>query len=295
MKIFDLTRGKYSKMYFPEDEEFYGKDVAQMLRFSSAFQAQFVHSYIDVSKLLNNIPVFLVETSMSDDYVAVPGCQCLIHVPTDQLASLVDNEEFDIDDWASTKEGDKENPQERTSRSISITDLLGVYVFSDEHDVIPRRIFIWMDKIMKCAEGKPHFKEKINANARNLFDLVLFHEMAHALMDVELYGVNPAQYFSYANDYPYRFIEEAYANGIALIIKEKVNRFIDWQEKEFIRQFIINQGAGYSKGWKIYETINDIGVNISQWMALKVRFNYELALRLRDWWVDREFDDLLFF
>lgn len=297
MKIYDLTRGKYPLIYEPTYN--YAGNVEEMSHLSSEFKSVFAKPNIDVKKLLNNIPVFLVESSMADEYVAVPGCQCSVRVPEDKRLSLV--KRFNIDKWVNLKESDKEDPLERTSKNFTITDLLGVYIYSSEYDLIPRRIFIWMDKILDYVKNKKnaHEQDKTTSNAQALFDLVLYHEMAHALMDVEMYGVHPAPNFSYAKDYPYRFIEEAYANGIALTILMD-NRCLTSAQKIFIENFVKSQGEGYSEGWEIYElvvdgTINDIGKNISQWMALKVRFNYKLALHLRDWWEGKEFDDLLFF
>ena len=293
MKLFDLTRGKYPNIYSPTDKWYYAEQLEQMAPHSYEFMSLFAKSSIDVSKLLNNIPVFLVESSMYDEYVAVPRCQCSIRVPADQSVSLVDNEEFDIDDWASKKEGDKDDPRERISKSISIIDLLGVYVYTDEHDIIPRRIFIWMDKIVDVAEKQSSIKSEITQNARALFYLVLYHEMAHALMDVELYGVHPAPNFSYTNDYPYRFIEEAYANGIALTILIPNDKpTLNSNQQAFIENFVKSQGNGYSMGWELFK---EGYVKINQWMGLKVLFNYEFALQLKDWWKYKCFYDLTCF
>lgn len=285
MKIFDLTRGKYPLIYDPIYSYDCGLDC--MLHISSEFQSVFAQSNIDVSKLLNNIPVFLADSSMANEYVAVPGCQCSVRVPEDKSHSLNDN--FDIDDWANSKEGDKDNPRERVPKVFTITDLFGVYSYSGECDFIPRRIFIWMDKIVDYTKNNSKFQSEITGNAQALFDLILFHEMAHALMDVELYGVHPAPNFSYANDYLYRFIEEAYANGIALTILMDNCPHLSSTEEKFIEHFIKNQGDGYSEGWDLYKHHID---NINQWMGLKILFNYEFARILRDWWKYKEFHNI---
>jgi hypothetical protein len=155
-----------------------------------------------------------------------------------------------------------------------------------------------MDKIADYAKkyAKNNTNTQDKRNVQTLFDLVLYHELAHALMDVGLYGVHPAPNFSYANDYPYRFIEEAYANGIALTIIMDNSHYLSSAQKTFVKNFVKSQGNGYPEGWEIYElVINDPDVNLDQWMALKVLFNYELALVLRDWWEGKEFDDLWFY
>ena len=281
MKIYDLTRGKYPLIYEPKYNYDWG--IEYMSHLSSEFRSVFAKHNIDVNKLLNNIPIFLVESSMANEYIAVPYCQCSVRVPADKSCSSIND--FDIDDWVNSKEGDKDDPRERTPKGFTISDLLGVYIYSGERDLIPRRIFIWMDKI---AKNNTNTQGKTTENVHALFEMVLYHELAHALMDVELYGVHPAPHFSYANDYPYRFIEEAYANDIALTtLMDNSHRLSSAQEK-FIENFVKSQGEGYSEGWELYKYHVD---NINQWMGLKVLFNYEFARLLRDWWKDKRFHD----
>lgn len=294
MKIHDLTRGKYPEIYSSID--FYSENVEQMAHYSSRFQSLFTNNKNDISALLNNIPVFLVDSSMANEYVAVPKCQFSIRVPEDKYSSLVDIEDFDIDKWAASKEGGlskNDDPRERTSRGFAITDLLGVYMYTGDFDVIPRRIFIWMDRILDYVENSTKAKSNKKANAQALFYLVLYHEMSHALMDVELYGVRPSPKFTYANDYPYRFYEEAYANGLALdILLDKSNPIVLSQHQQsFIEQFVENQGPGYSDGW---ELLGPEITEINQWMGIKVVFNFEIVLLLKDMWNDRPFLETVF-
>lgn len=293
MKIFDLTRGKYPSIYSTIYDRGYAEDVERIAQFSRDFNSLFANGKNDIGALLNNIPVFLVESSMSNEYVAVPGCQCLVCAPKDRYESVAEDGFFNIDDWVDSKQDDalkKEDPRERTSQSIAITDLLGVYVFTNNEDIIPRRIFIWMDKIMDYV--KRNTQTRINADleacAHALFDLVLYHEMSHALMDVELYDVYPSPVFSYANDTPYRFIEEAYANGIALTMLMEANT-ISLLQKSFIKHFVENQGPGYSDGWELFEGgISDV----SQWLGKKVLFNYEIAVLLKAFWQHKDFNKI---
>ena len=283
LNIHDLTRGKFPDLYYPADCSFYARHVEGMSHLNDKFQSLFVQPSIDIYKVLSNIPIYLVESSMADEYVAVPGCQCSVRVPVDKSYSLSDN--FNIDDWVNSKEGDKDDPRERTSKRFTITDLLGVYIYSGERDLIPRRIFIWMDKIMDYAENNKRSNDDIKKNAQKLFDMVLYHEMAHALMDVELYGILPAPNFSYTDDYPYRFIEEAYANGIALtILMDKgSHKCSPLEEERFIDRFVKSQAGGYAYGWELYH----YGINndaLCRWMGIKVLFNYKIAILLRDFW-----------
>ena len=292
MKIYDLTRGKYPAIQSPI--EIYADNVKQMARYSSVFQSLFTNNKNDIGALLNNIPVFLVDSSMANEYVAVPKCQFSIRVPEDKYGSFVDSEDFDIDNWAASKEGDlskNDDSSEMASRSFAITDLLGIYMYTGDFDVIPRRIFIWMDKIFDYA--KNNTKAKARAYAEALFDLVLHHEMSHALMDVELYGVHPSPKFTYANDYSYRFYEEAYANGLALtILLDKSNPTgLDQHQQSFIERFIQSQGPGYSDGWELQGLQI---VDINQWMSIKLLFNFEIALLIKDMWEHKPFLDIVF-
>ena len=270
MKIFDLTRGKYPQLYdgndftYKYEEAFvrveYGCDSFQRLFHGAGCQK-------DMSSVINSVPIFLVDTSMAHEYVSVPGCQCSVKVPADTYVTTdEDVESFDIDEWVNKKEADrKEDPRERLSKPFVISDLLGVYVSTGNDDVLPRRIFVWMDKINNYKD------------ASTLFHLVVYHELGHALMDVEMYGILPSPNFTYSNDYVYRFIEEAYANAIALTV---VYMQLTPSEQSSIESFVNGQGAGYSEGMNLFRTL----MNVDQWMALKVLFNYDIAGMLRDCW-----------
>lgn len=289
-KIFDLTRGKYPSIY---DNTYIGNEEVARRR-------MFFDEEYDTESLLSNVPVFLVESSMANEYINVPGCECIIRVPSDKTISVA-NGDFDIDEWLNSKEGSCDKPiKERIGRSMSIVDLLGVYVYSNANDLIPRRIFIWMDKIMEYAENNTNkrnsSKQQVEYNAKELFYLVLYHELAHALMDVGLYGKVPAPNFSYANDYPYRFIEEAYANAIALeaLLSQNTTFFTSSQKaaQQFVIDFVKNQGAGYREGWDIYEERHSLDGLIIQWMYVKLLFNYDIACLLSEFWKYKHFSDI---
>lgn len=292
-KTFDLTRGKYPSIY---DNTYIGNEEVARRR-------MFFDEVYDTESLLSNIPVFLVESSMANEYINVPGCDCIVRIPCDKSV-LVTDEDFDIDEWLNSKEGSCDKPiKERIGRSMSIVDLLGVYVYSNVNDLIPRRIFIWMDKIMEYAENNTNkrnsSKQQVECNAKELFYLVLYHELAHALMDVGLYGKVPAPNFSYANDYPYRFIEEAYANAIALeaLLSQNTTFFTSSQKaaQQFVVDFVKSQGAGYREGWDIYEERHSLDGLITQWMYVKLLFNYDVACLLREFWKYKRFHDINYF
>ena len=128
-------------------------------------------------------------------------------------------------------------------------------------------------------EAKPNSDSCTRADISSFIKkhLVVFHEIGHALMDVELYGIHPSPHFSYSSDYVYRFIEEAYANGIALSI---VYDNLKSQEQDFIKDFVLSQGAGYARGWDL----RDYHLEIDQWLSIKVLFNYDIACSIIDCW-----------
>ncbi len=286
-KTFDLTRGKYPSIY---DNTYIGNEEVARRR-------MFFDEVYDTESLLSNIPVFLVESSMANEYINVPGCDCIVRIPCDKSV-LVTDEDFDIDEWVNSKEGySDETIIERVDRGLSVVDLLGVYVYSSANDLIPRRIFIWMDKIKEYAENNTNkrnsSKQQVECNAKELFYLVLYHELAHALMDVGLYGKVPAPNFSYANDYPYRFIEEAYANAIALeaLLSQDTTFFTSSQKaaQQFVVDFVKSQGAGYREGWDIYEGRYSLDGLIIQWMYVKLLFNYDVVCHLGEFWEYKDF------
>ena len=291
-KIFDLTRGKYPSIYSNTNID--NEDVAR--------RRMFFDDMYDTESLLSNIPVFLVESSMANEYINVPGCDCIVRVPCDESV-LVTDKDFDIDEWVNSKECDSDKSiRERVDRGLSVVDLLGVYVYCNANDLISRRIFIWMDKILEYAENNTDKrnspKQQVECNAKELFYLVLYHELAHALMDVGLYGKVSAPNFTYANDYPYRFIEEAYANAIALeaLLSQKTTLLTSSEKiaQQFVIDFVKKQGAGYREGWDIYEKRHSFDNLVIQWMYVKLLFNYDVACLLKEFWKHKHFSDIDF-
>ena len=277
LKIFDLTRGKYSKMYG-------GLQMYDLSPMSS-----FIHSFggnSDVASRLSDIPIFLVESTMEGEYISVPEEGCRVCVSPDKFCSL-SGEKFDIDEWFRSKEDSVCKPNEPTS--VVINDLLGVYKYDNHSGLMPRKIFIWMDKIQKVVDEKTKAGQSKPSNAGALFDLVLYHELSHGLMDVELYGKIPASGFTYS-DYVYRCIEEAYANAISLKTLENKDSDDEKAKEEaekakvFIKDFVQNQGPGYKDGWDLYSNDCVRAKEVEQWMYAKVLFNDDVALEIRNFW-----------
>lgn len=288
MKILDLTRGKYIEIYPTAIDQFYDRCVNSMAeKYSYSINHLFAKGRNYTYSRLNRIPIFLVESSMSGKYVAVPECQCSVFVPTYDYNPLACYKNFDIEKWVASKKTKKDNPLERISHNTTLNDKLGCYIYAPDNETFHRQIFIWMDKVKDYAETKTKNKAEISDNARILLDFTLFYEMSHALMDVELYELHPSPYFSYDNDYPYRFIEEAFSTCIAYEIlteKQKGKSKISTQQQKFVEDFVKNEGCGF---------VDDLleNFNVEEWFAIKVLFSYDVAVLLREErWDENSFD-----
>ena len=274
MRIYDLTGGKYSILYPPLPIGGHG----EMHSLTHEFSRRFRCGVSDSEELLDKVPIFLVETSMVGKYVEVPCCHYWVRVPEDN-GVMVNEEDFNVEEWLNQKErdlfGEKKGPRESRRHGGSVADYLGVYISYDINDEVPRQIFIWMDKIIvDCATRCTQDTTQIHANAVALFGLVLYHEIGHALMDIELYGLIPLPYFTYANDPMYRFIEEACANSFAFSVMWH-NKLTDAQET-FLKDFMRAQGGGYAYGLHLHHS----EIEIVKWMCVKLLFDYDIAVSL---------------
>lgn len=306
MIIYDLTQGKHRQFF--GDVKTLKKHLEDNIRnVSGPCISDFLfiranRSYgaiAPLQSLFNTTPIFLVDSTMADRFVFVDEAGFRVEVPEDKGFSLGNDEEFDIDEWVRSKECTNESEY----TPMTIADLLGVYIQDDV--LVQKKIFIWLDKIESYAKKYSQKEEDIEGNAQALLDLVLFHELGHALMDVELYGEAPAPQFSYRDDYVYRFIEEAYANCIALsclywdVLEEERNnkdrygcpikKPLTSPKDSFLKDFVLGQGPGYSIGWDLFERHTFYLYNIEQWLCTKILFDYELACCLRDFWKDKNF------
>lgn len=308
MKIHDLTRGKYptfTKYYKPNNEVSEElTDAHFMLPEMENFLAEH-HLYKEEAiRLLDNVPVFLVESSMANEYVAVPGEECSIHVPADRYASQVSG--FDIDEWLDDmkeeEHGEHKDSREWECKGHFVSDLLGVYVFAGSNSVMPCRIFIWTDKIAQYVKDNTKNNNDVEERTRVLYELVLRHEMMHLLMDVAAYGIATCPYFIHSNPI-YNYIEEALANYMALVTCRhcldgpRVNVGL----KYFITSFVLNQGRGYAVGLDLFnksckaessKAILSLQKKkrllsiATAWMRVKAQFNYDVACLLAEIWKD---------
>lgn len=320
MKIKDLTRGKYPVLtrYYKSNDEV-SKELIDAHLMSSElenFLAEHQLCKEDAIQLLDRVPVFLVESSMAEEYVAVPGDECSIRVPADKgIGNVID---FDVDEWLEQMEEDEHgrhnDPREWECKGHIVSDLLGVYVFAGNDSVMPCRIFIWADKIARYVRDNTKNSNDVEERTRVLYELVLRHEMMHALMDVAAYGIAPCPYFNYSNPI-YCYIEEALANYIALVAcrSKFEGPHVNVGIKLFITSFVERQGGGYAVGLDLFNQLCELQskeplvitrivkkkrlLNIAPvWMRVKSQFNYNLACLLAEMWkeclaAEKAYDD----
>lgn len=320
MKIKDLTRGKYPifTRYSKSNNEV-SQELIDAYFISSDlenFLAEHQLCKEDAIQLLDRVPVFLVESSMAEEYVAVPGDECSIRVPADKcIGNVID---FDVDEWLEQMEdeeyGERKKPREWECKGHITSDLLGVYVFAGNDSVMPCRIFIWADKIARYVKDNTKNSNDVEERTRVLYELVLRHEMMHALMDVAAYGIAPCPYFNYSNPI-YSYIEEALANYMALVTCKSIfeGPHVNIGIKHFITSFVDQQGGGYAVGLDLFNQLCELQnkeplvttriakkkrlLNIAPvWMHVKSQFNYDLACLLAEMWkeclvAEKAYDD----
>lgn len=288
----DLTNDKYS--------ENIGYDVEYIYKINNLdgiISASFFNEEGDeITKKLCEIPIYFVDRLQSN--TVVDG----VHIPDDEWNEYHCGE-FDIDEWLKSKDPSKEGEVcdgGATSKSgkhsngrIEHHDLLGVYVSNSGYEDKPRQIFIWVDKIVEIAGHDTNNGLNVEDKAKALCSFVILHELSHALMDLELYGKSYKSNFTYS-DYLYRYIEEAYANAIALTCNKGIQG--DDKAREtlpFIRNFVLSQPEGYRDGWRLYDNgvclntdrkIGEFLPEIEQWVYVKFLFDYDVARHLRDFY-----------
>lgn len=276
MKAFDLTLGNHPFINTATLEA----SVTKCLEEAKLSMLQRVCFQADV-------PVFLVESIQSHSYVRVVGSQSAVLVPDSHVESTVSQEQdmslnsrlhiWDLQKWSEMlpseeepkekKPKDEELQEEEPTRVVtSIFDRLGVYI-SDNDPIIPKRIFVWVDKVYHCANGDVD-------NAKALLLQVVLHELAHAFLDVRGKATHNT-IFAYKHP-AYQFIEEGLANAISLHLC--MGHFSQTQQT-FISKFVSNQGDGYSDGGLIYTAFPIFKVfKVGEvWRWAKVTFNKEIA------------------
>lgn len=266
MKAFDLTTGKCLFYDTPALEASVTKCLEE------AKLPMMLRVYFP-----DDIPVFLVKSQQSHSYVPIVGSQSAVLVPDNQAESA-DSPEWDdslnsrlhiwdLKDWSETLPPKGEESEEEPKKvSTAIFDMLGVYI-SDNDPIIPKRIFVWVDKVYRCADGD-------DDNAKALLLQVVLHELAHVFLDVRGKAIHNT-IFTYQHP-AYQFIEEGLANAISMHL---CMGYFSQTQQTFISQFVSNQGDGYSDGGLIYTSFSIFRIfKVGEvWRWAKAAFNKEIA------------------
>ena len=317
MKLYDLTNGRYLE-FDKEDYKIHIEDIVRRIQPPFLSNFQFLHNNDDdnlgsiLETLINTTPIFIVESSMAGKIVEVPRRHFSVLVPKDNYCYSLDNHiESHRDCWAYPKELNRDYIEynndlyEREPQNLIINDLFGVYIHREKDELFPRRIFIWIDKIEEYAKENSDYAP-FTHYAKILLDIVFFHEIGHALMDIGFYGERFS--FLLETNYICTYIEEAFANCFALTIifsKDCSKDGKGYQHKghemhilsdiePLIKEFVTNQAPGYSDGWILYENYFSYLFMIDQWMCFKALINHNLLCILNDFWNNKDYNLLNF-
>lgn len=238
MAIFDLTGGKYPSL----NTQDLRKVVYEFNAPNTILQRR-----VESQERDEIIPVFLVETAQSNTLVTIPETHFAVKVPEDQWLHTTETNPgeslynklrlWELGDLSGYSE---ESERKKGNLCLSIVDIMGVY-FSDNDPIVPNRVFVWVDKIYRCASGDIE-------NAYALLLQVILHELTHAFLDVTRIGKKHNTLFTYSHP-AYKFIEEAFANGISLHL---CMDSLSVKQQSFIEQFTLNQPIGYSEGFPLF-------------------------------------------
>lgn len=189
----------------------------------------------EMEELLDEVPIFLVNTAMADLFIEIKGKDLILKVP---------------------KPGPGKHKEDEPKEAE-----LGVYYHNPEWVIMPRRIFVWLDNIKKEVDNH-NSNHELPIQEEELLQLVINHEYAHALMDVTLYKAAVNSKFE-DNDY----VEEALANAFALRVMKKDNDI-----PENLVKYVATQHSGYNRGADVCSNPYLFEI-INEWMKMKVLFD----------------------
>lgn len=233
--------------------------------------------------LLKEIPIFLVTKQERQKKFTIGyfGHKDDVTVPPDEMLRVLPNDVDSIlDEVNHMEENEQADKPGNDIARISSIDLWGIYTreypqsgaygIEDSHP----RIFIWVDKILEYVNEDRHKFQVLSAQ-------VILHELAHAMMDINIAGVYRSS-FNRAAFSPsfYSLKEESLANAISLSLLES---HIDTADMDFIKNVIKQQPFEYALGLDYYEGVKpSIPYSVRNWIHLKESMNYSQAV-VREW------------
>lgn len=292
MHIYDLTGGKYGLIAETISYSAESKILDQMERTSFPNKNFLFNRFHtdwwkeNTKKILNETPVFLVESSMCQKVVSIPGSSLYTTIPNDTCIEYDEDNKIDWEKLFSGAEINSERGLEKESLSSNILDLFGVYINNPYEGIVPSKIFVWIDKIYKWIDNI-HKKSQNNGEFEAFVEFIVLHEFGHAIMDVENYDVHHNHIFTYENNIVYRYIEEAYANAFALYVQFES---LPDSTRHIIADFVQQQPKRYAIGMNIYW---DDNLRMNEWMSIKVLPSIVFFHELKSWWLGtKSFCDL---
>lgn len=284
MHIYDLTGGKYGLIAETISYSAESKILDQMERTSFPNKNFLFNRFHtdwwkeNTKKILNETPVFLVDTLMCKRAVAVPNTSLYITVPEDTYVETI-MDDVDWEQQESCRRYDRESPIDAEPlKSFNIKDFLGVYICDLSEGILPTKIFVWMDKIQSNTTKHEEFEA--------LVENVVIHEIGHSIMDVSNYKAPHNHIFTYSNKI-YEYIEEAFANAFALDVQYDT---LKSGLQTFIYNFVKKQPKEYATGWEIYQK----GLlMMGEWMSTKILAGSDFLdiFRLQEWWKTKDFQE----
>lgn len=230
--------------------------------------------------IIKQVPIFLVTRNdcLKTFKVGYFGHTSDVIVPLDKLPNELPSDEKD---WNIS---DTDNPKVNDDifdgvlklkelESISCIDLLGIYTrtyplgrYCGIEESNPQ-IFIWVDKIWDYVKGDRHLYKVLATQ-------VILHELAHAMMDINLTGYYHKQTFPPAF---YTLKEESLANALSLSM---IKSHISTQDWNFLVNFVKKQPFQYALG---LDYVDDRGGHLvcrssGEWIHLKECGSYSIEV-----------------
>lgn len=225
-----------------------------------------------------------------------------IIAPSFEKAILKRYDEYHLDIFFVCKDDpdlDLRRRESNDSDKIPDMDLLGVY-FTHHPDYHRPVIKICPELIMETCQSlivKGWAKQSFELLYPTILHSVIIHELAHSLMDHEVYEsevswrwlakhIDPKVVYKYSCNCPYHrdtskdlrksehIVEESLAN--AFVLKQKFNA----RQIKDLEQWMPKQSVGYSAGPKWQATLLELLVTASSWGNFKHRILYLPHLKL---------------
>lgn len=246
------------------------------------FYHNMAHSFSSQFNIVRQVPIFLVtkQQCLKTFTVGYLGHKDDVTVPLDILPDEVsDSDIIEGSDYEDVDPYKGERNRDRDNSIASCIDLWGLYTREYPNgrdysiDESHPRIFIWVDKIYDFVNGDSH-------NYRLLASQVILHELAHAMMDINLTGGFHHRSNNTFNKTFYTLKEESLANAISLTLIKPHISDIDWN---FLVSVVKQQPFQYALGLEYLDRHGRvIERSIDEWMHLKECSRYSKQV-VQEW------------